>query len=355
MADLETLFSGLSPGGLPGFREFIDDVHWRPHYNKAVWEEIFRSAASCGIKGFERFKVADGSIWDEAPRKEAIARLHYGLSWLANYSLSPDGNGLNEGVLAEFSYIREEFPAVLAEAAASPEKLDKMIVRTFWASSMVAWLKTGFPVFLAHVAETERRLGNYSAALALCERALSLAPGDGRIRLVRAQSLAALGRGKEAEKEFLASNVRSKGVAALMLAYGYSLPTTAARPAQNNAAAPAQNTAAAPAQQPAAAPKLSQQERLAALMALCVSTNSAKNMEPALRACQSVVCLVNSGTEVKSGDRKALGSDASFQSYKFLKALGRFEEARETLRWTVQGAPPSWPGLAEARKAEKPR
>ena len=49
-----------------------------------------------------------------------------------------------------------------------------------------------------------------------------------------------------------------------------------------------------------------------------------------------------------------LASDASFESYKLLKAMGREEEAGETLFWTIRNAPPSWPGLAEAKKTGKP-
>ena len=74
--------------------------------------------------------------------------------------------------------------------------------------------------------------------------------------------------------------------------------------------------------------------------------------EEALHACQSAVFPADSGKAGQPDDR-LLASDASFESYKLLKALGREEEAGETLLWTIKNAPASWPGLAEAEKAGK--
>ncbi len=215
VADLEKFIYERSPGGLAGFPEFTDGMHWRPAYNKMIWEEIFRSAGACGIKGFGKFKAADSESWKETPRMDARRRLSYALFWM-------QGSSLSEGALAELSYIREKSPALLGEAAVSSEKLDKLLIRNFWSMGQITGAEGVFPFFLAHLSEAERRSGNYGAAMTLCERARALKPGDENIRLVRAQILAGLGRRKEAEKEFLESRLQDKA-RALGLAYGFSV------------------------------------------------------------------------------------------------------------------------------------
>jgi len=85
-----------------------------------------------------------------------------------------------------------------------------------------------------------------------------------------------------------------------------------------------------------------------ALMALCVSLAEENKKEQALQACQSVVYAIDTGASGKAEGMRNLSSDASFESCKLLHSLGRYEEARETLAWTVKNAPPGWPGLAAA-------
>ena len=217
VADLEALFYKLSPGGLPGFAEFTDGLHWRPAYNKAVWDEIFRSAAACGIRGFEKFSAWENKSRRETPREDALKRLSYAVTWL-----DASESCLNEGSLAGLSYIRQKLPGLLEAAAVSPEALDKLIIHNLWNIGKPMRLKDIFPLFLAHLAETERRSGNYGAALSLCERALFLKPGAGGFGLLRAQILAGLGRRQEAEKEFLESGLRREALA-LGLAYGFDM------------------------------------------------------------------------------------------------------------------------------------
>ena len=86
------------------------------------------------------------------------------------------------------------------------------------------------------------------------------------------------------------------------------------------------------------------------LMASCSALAAAGKKAAALQACQAAAAAIDSaGTE--PGDKLLmLRSDASFKSYKLLKALGRNEEAAETLFWTVNTASPSWPALPAARK-----
>ena len=224
VADLEKLFRDLSPDGLPGFGEFSDGMHWRPEYNKAVWNEVFRAAAACAVKGFGKFSPAKSGPVPAPAREEALRRLNYAFFGM-------DRQGLNEAVLAELSRVREEEPGLLREAAVSPEKLGRLLISNFWTAGMQDQFRTRFPLLLAHLAETERRAKNYGGALELCRRALELEPGSGRFRLERAQVLAGLGRNAEAAAEFLALASETSDISpearSLALAYGFAPPAAA--------------------------------------------------------------------------------------------------------------------------------
>ncbi|HBA60446.1 MAG TPA: hypothetical protein DCZ92_06445 [Elusimicrobia bacterium] len=87
-----------------------------------------------------------------------------------------------------------------------------------------------------------------------------------------------------------------------------------------------------------------------ALLDRCLALSSANKKEQALQACQSAVYAAAAHTGGEPAAMAELGSDASLESYRLFKALGRGEEAEETLFWAVQNAPASWPKLAEARK-----
>ena len=324
VADLEGLFYKLSKDALPGFREFADDIHWRPSYNKAVWEELFRAAEACGLKGFGPVRVAGAS---ESSRIDAVKRLTYAADML-------DENGFSEAALAEFSYLREKSPGLLKQAAVSAEALGLLLCGA-GSSRTDAGLTAVFPFFLAHLAETERRDGKYTAALALCKRALSLKHGNRQFTLELAQVLAGMGRRKEAQENFSAlADTGSREAEALMAAYGFFVVPRSSAVVSRKEIKPAEEK--------------SEGEKLSDL---CFAKAGDKaSRELALLSCQSVVYLAGSG-ELR--DKRAPGmleSDASFRSYKLLSALGRVEEAREALLWTVSIAPASWPDRPKALK-----
>ena len=336
VADLEGLFHKISYGGLPGFGEFTDAVHWRPSYNNAVWAELSRSAAACGIKGFGRFSAMNSGEWSETARRDAAKRLTYAVSWMGE-------KNINEASLAELLYVGEKLPGLLEQAAVSPGNIYKLIIRDLWPAGTAARLKTVFPFFLEHLAEHDRRVGKFDAALSLIQRAISLKPGDGYLRLEQAQVLAELGRMGEAGSEFL-SLTKEHGVPeaeAFAFAYGFS-----ASP-QAQAVSPDKNgdKRLAPALSPL-------KTRSNDLIDLCFSAAKEKGKkEKALQACQGVVYLISSGEMPARPGSEMLGSNVSFQSCKLLAALGRMEEAQEVLLWTVDNAPASWPWLGEAQKA----
>ncbi|MCX5785647.1 MAG: tetratricopeptide repeat protein [Elusimicrobia bacterium] len=402
VADLEKFFANISPGGLPGWAEFTDSMHWRPSYNKAVWEEIFRSAGACEIKGFEKIKVINPAQLAETPRADALKRLSYAFFWM-------DGHELNEGALAELSYIREKIPNLLSEAAISPERFEKLLIHNFWSLGAELRVKAFFPLFLAHLAETERRSGNYSAAGNLCERALALEPGNAYFRLERAQILAGLGKKKEAESEFsalaadpalLARETRPKALTSVFpssrllqksgaeqkraadlqlrakarslgLAYGFNMPAAPETGAFKKS----------PEEHPfkkdmEKSKKLSDSavekiragdfktaEKLLvealginpsnpeALISLCSLRLREGKKEQALKACQGASEAVYANKENSLPGFEILACEAEFESYKILAALGRRAEAEEALSRAVKNAPASWTGLAEAKAA----
>lgn len=222
VADLETMFSRIAGGALPGFAEFTDGVHWLPRYNRAVWDEIFTSAGRCGIKGFEGFAPGRTPSEDETPAEEARKRLSYAAAWM-------DGRELNEQSLAELEYLQKTDRTILTEASASGAKLRGLLINNFWYNGTSRG--PDFPIFLAHLSEVFRRGGNTAQALRVCETALKLNPAAGRIQLLHAQIMADLGR-REAAQEFAAlasgSEVRERA-ASLARAYGLSAAGLPAR------------------------------------------------------------------------------------------------------------------------------
>lgn len=222
VADLDALFARKAAGRLPGFADFTDGVHWRPAHNQAVWEEIFRAAAACGAGGFEGYReagVPDPADAEETARQDARKRLSYALTWLRP-------GGFSQPSLAELAYIEDRFPGLIGEASASPEALEGLMERNFWTIGAPMDLKGLFPLALGHFAETKRRAGKAEKALELIDRALETDKWDPLLRLERAQILAGLGRGQEAQQEFSrlirARGARGREAEALSRAYGLS-------------------------------------------------------------------------------------------------------------------------------------
>ncbi len=369
-ADLENFFLRVSSGGLPGFREFTDGMHWNISYNKPVWEEIFRAAGRCGIKGFDKFTSGGRGLWPETSRETALKRLGYAFSWL-------EGDDLNEASLAELVRIKKEQPELLKIAGASPEQLKGLLLNNFWSAEKISHLEKFFPFFLAHLAETERRTGDYPRALALCRKALALKPGDPLLKFERAQVVGDMGG--QAEDGFFAlaeePSLKNKA-AAVAAAYGVIY---AAEPVPHSGAAAAK---AAPVSKENArlskdlsdqavekifANDLKAAEELSlnalkknpfnagALMSLCSLRQKDGRIPQALEACREAVQAVYQDPANRIPSLEMLACDAAFECYKMLKVLGREPEAVNILNLCVKRAPASWPGLAAAKSALKAR
>jgi Flp pilus assembly protein TadD len=368
VADLEKLFLGLSAAGLPGFTEFTDAMHWNRPYTKSVWEEIFRAAGRCGIKGFGEFTAGGPKQWTETSRETALKRLAYAFAWL-------DEKTMNEASLAELSRIKADQPELLKKAGASPEQFRNLLPDNLWSAEKNKRVKELFPFFLAHLAETERRAGNNSRALELCEKALLLKPEDTLLKLERIQILADLG-GKP-EKELLAlttSGPLSKTAAALAAAYGYlspAIPASAAKPAAP-AAKPAsrENAVLSKELSDQAVKKIFVNDLKAAeglslkaleknpynpeaLMTLCSLRQKAGQKTQALEACRRAASSFYLDPANKIPPYELLSCDAAFESYKLLKELKRETEAVQVLDQCVKRAPAYWPGLDAARATLK--
>lgn len=365
VADLEKLFRELPPAGLPGFAEFTDGMHWNYAHNKEVWEELFRAAGRCGIKGFEHFTAGGPGSWVESPRETALKRLGYAFAWI-------DEKNFNEGSLAELARIREDRPELLKDAGASPERLDKLLLKNLWSAERIMRLKELYPFFLAHLAETERRARNYPPALSLCDRALALKPGHPLLKFGRVQVLADMG-GK-AEDEFLdLAQERSLGgkAASVAAAYGFKA-----------AAGPAPGGGAASAGEPATKKNAALSKKIAdqavekvfskdykaaeelfeaaleknpfnpeALMSLCYLRRKDGRTRQAAEACQRAASAIYRDPANRIPSLELLACDAALESYSLLKTLKRAPETADLLGQCVKKPPPSWPGLDAAKAA----
>lgn len=380
VADLERLFFDISPAGGPGLSEFLEDLHWRKRHDRLVWEKILGSAADCRIPGFaktapENFKKAEVPL-----REESLKRLAYAFAWL-------NEQGLNESSLFELAYIRKVSPGLLQEAGGSPEKLYEMLadMRNIWGKEKRARVETFFPFFLEHLAETERRSGDRRAALALCERALALLPGNEYLLLERAQVLADSGRLKDAGKDFqrLAGGKLGTQAVSLRTAYGLPgpvLPVKTVVPAAAAGAAPrgparASEDSARKSRQlsdavigrmrsgdfAAAEEELGKALELdaanpEALITLCSEQARKNKKEAAVDSCRKAAYAVYAFPGRRRPGLETLAGDALFEAYALLKELGRAQEARVALEQAAKMAPVSWPKLGEARaklKAEE--
>jgi len=342
VADLEKFFYGISPGGLPGFSEFMDSMHWRQLYNKPVWNEIIRSAGACGIKGFEGIKLTTPKESGESPREEALKRLSYAFSWL-------DKKNRSEAALSELTYIKQTVPSVLSEASLSPEKLSGLLLNNFWSAEGQRRIKESFPFFLSHLAETERRLGNYSAARLLCDRALAIAPGDDSLWLERAQILASSGKLNEADRIFQKLQAGSSvGAQADSLRRAYDIPI----PADKKHQASANNVKKSRVLSNSAVEKMRISDYTAAkkllvkaldfdplnpeaLIDLCVILAKEDKTEEALKACLGAANAVYGNPANRLPGFEMLAKTASLYSYKLLNQLGRKDEAKEILHRSI--------------------
>jgi tetratricopeptide (TPR) repeat protein len=204
LADLDGAFR-KEAGGVTGFAQFDDGVHWRPAYNALVWKTIFSAAAGCGIPAASAYR---GALPEQEDAGGAAGKsVSYAASWL-------DVGGQSERSAAELEYLLRRDPAALARAAASETGLASMVEKNFWSEDTVYRLKEVYPLFAGAAAEAYRRAGQYGKALALCEKALSAVPGDAAFLLLKGRILYSMGRPADAAAAFYSPVSRGNSHAA---------------------------------------------------------------------------------------------------------------------------------------------
>ena len=109
MAELDSVLNGLSSGA-PGFREFIDPVHWVDSLNGAVLREILRAGTECG------YQAPPGAAGLEipaahGPEEDDARRLSYSVSWI-----SAAREGFSEPALAELGFLFDKKSMLLKSA-----------------------------------------------------------------------------------------------------------------------------------------------------------------------------------------------------------------------------------------------
>lgn len=200
VCDLERLFAGRAS---TGFSLFSDGVHWRSGYNGAAWGEIGRAA------GLEFLRGAAPPPPGPTPEEELRKTFSYAVSGMdpaAAWGLAPEtarAGFINEPALAELAFIESQKPGFPERLAASAEKFCAYFIRNSWSEDTAGRLDRLRLDFAAHLAELERRRGNYGKALRLIDPVLRAAPEKIFYRLVKAQALHGLGRGEEAAAELL--------------------------------------------------------------------------------------------------------------------------------------------------------
>lgn len=249
---------------------------------------------------------------------------------------------LGDAAAAELSF-NKAYSAYQAEhnmLRGAPYKRDKELQVLIKEDSSTFWQACVYPKLLM------RPPGNMARVLAGLGR---FAPVDGRLALLR-DALRDVGtRGEFGDRPL--RNWLAPGVLGLSRATLRKLWKDGAERARELYAAAeekagAGNLRGAEAPLAEAAGLERNPDTAEAFMALCSLRVKAGKKEPALQACQSAAYASYFGAE---GGPPALGAEASFETHKLLKAMGRKSEAETLLRRTVDNAPPSWPGLAAAK------
>ncbi len=363
LCDLERAFYGVSRNGIPGAEQFSDAASWRPFYNGLVWDELLKTADGMGLAAFKDLpSYPPSQIPPEEELKKDFSNALAEIEIFASASpaaASPSAGFLCEKALAGIAFMESRWPGSLEKTALSEEAFRNMFISSAWSAGTASRLEQLRPQFLAHLAEAQRRRGNFAKALSLAERAIAADPDRLYFRPVKALALAGLGRKKEAEKELsalCAAPALKSRARALGLAYGLSLPEAGTAPA---AAADSKKladdgTEKLRAGDPAAAEKLLagavklNPSNAEAFLSLCSAQFAQKKFPAALESCDSA----RWGAEAYyPAAKQTLVSEASYLKAQVLGKMGRTAAAGEELKKSLQDPPAGWKNL-EAAKAE---
>ena len=364
LCDLEKIFSALSPGGLTGFGLFSDGAHWRQAYGPPVWREIAAAAAAKGIS--LKAPAAAGAPGGKIPDEELRKTFSYAVSGIdAAGAHGADGNTLAAGVLsepalAELAFLDRERPGLLKGLARSEADFFEFFISNAWSAGTAGRLPGLRWDFMAHLAELERRKGNYREALGLTESAIEELPDRIFYRLIKAQALHGLGLEKEAAAEFGllygAPALRAKALAAAR-ARGLDVPPWAvsdkAAGEERKASKKLSDEGVALARSGDAAGAAALLEKAVAAypgnaearFSLCSLAFSRKDYKAALAACGLVRPAAAS---YPAGLRAGITADALYLEGRILAEVKNPLAARH-LQTALELAPAGWPRRAEAQ------
>ncbi|MBI4803552.1 MAG: tetratricopeptide repeat protein [Elusimicrobia bacterium] len=367
LCDLERAFYNVSKNGIPGFEQFSDATFWRPSYTSLVWDEILKSAGAMGLAAFKDLPAYPLS--QILPDDELKKDFSNALAAIDNpFLCSPAATHncfLCEKALAEIEFMEARRPGMLERTSLSEEAFKNFFIRSLWSQGIASRLGRLRPQFIAHLAEVQRRRGNFKKSLTLSERAIALDPDRLYFRLVKALALAGLDRKKEAQKELAALYpvpALRKRAGVLGKAYGLALPDAEASPAEIKESKKSADSGVdkIKAGDPAAARELLAEAvklnplNAEAFLSLCSVQFSKKDFPAALRSCDAA----RWGADSYYPDaRKMLISEASYMKAQILAKMGRREAARNELKRALKDPPPAWRGLeaaaAELKKLDK--
>jgi len=205
LCDLDKAFTEISPNGIPGLEQFSDAVHWRPQYNALAWSEIARTARDMGLAWFVLPRPAETQ---QALTPEELRRsFSYTVSYLDNSSSGlmnkeeAEAGIPCEKAIEEMAFLDSKNPGLLEKTALSARAFKDYFIDNFWSRQTAGRAEQLRPVFLANLAEMERRRGNFRKALDLLKSAEAAGPARPYYRLTKALALFELGRISEARQE----------------------------------------------------------------------------------------------------------------------------------------------------------
>ena len=231
VCDLEKLFLSSAAAAPPGFGQFADGVHWRRGYDAAVWRAI--GAAAGAVMPASPAPAVRAAPAGEEELRRTFSYAVSGMDPASAYGLDRDSLAagfIDEPALAELAFLEAQRPGLPEKLAASAEKFSSYFIRNSWSEGAAGRLDGLRRSFAAHLAELERRRGNYGKALGLIGPALRLEPEKNFYRLIRAQALHGLGRTGEAAAELgllCAFPALREKAASVALARGLELPAWA--------------------------------------------------------------------------------------------------------------------------------
>jgi tetratricopeptide (TPR) repeat protein len=205
LADLDAEFDAVAEHELPDGRIFVDACHWRKEYYALTSWVILRSIADAARTGATPLLSSDRWEWGwyDSERARILkpafspeAAQAYGDSAVykaMTYAAATNGN-LSESAVALFEEAARRNPARLDVLAGSFELIQPALGKFPWLNDSVDRLRAHWPEISIHVGEAYRRQRNYAKALRYFDGVLRLGVSRDRPLLLKAMTLAAMGR-----------------------------------------------------------------------------------------------------------------------------------------------------------------